>query len=124
MSFTDDVDFAIVRIGMFDDHPSFPSYHHWPRVHQQLLIKRHLTQLERLNFLAFLIGNGLNPLDARATVLYPFSNYDASAISHVNDLCTYLPQGRISTIYWDMILQTYVNMKTGEENANPSKISK
>lgn len=111
----DAVEFGMLRMGAMEDFGLLGSPYVWPNVQREYLCKRHLKQIERLNFMAFLIGNGTSPLEARSWVLYPGHQYDKDAVEHVNMLTKYLPMKKINTTYYDMVIGAYVNLMTGEQ---------
>lgn len=111
----EDIDFGMARIAAIDGLDILPTAFSWPNVQKGYLTKRHLKQMERLNFMAFLIGNGVDPEVAVRIVLYPGSDYDRAGVRHVMDLAKLLPQRHISTTYYDLNLSKYVNLMTGQE---------
>jgi len=119
-----DIDFGMSRIANMDMLDMLPTAFSWPNVQKGYLTKRHLKQMERLNFMAFLIGNGVNPDIAAGIVLYPGSSYDKAAVGHVRELSKLLPARHISTTYYDMNLCKYVNLMSGEEigKGNPYEL--
>lgn len=107
------LDFAFGRIAAMDDCGYFFPTLDWPNVQRDYLVKMHLKQMERLNFMAFLIGNGMDPDTAALWVLYPGNRYDREAHLQVKTLASAIPARGINTSYWDIQLGTYVNIKTG-----------
>lgn len=114
MSALDAIDFGMSRLAAMDAFEPFFQTIAWPNVQRDYLMKPHLKQLERLNFMAFLIGNGMDPSWASSWVLST-GTYDKQAIEHVRTLAEYLPNRRINTTYYDITLGKYVNLQTGEE---------
>lgn len=111
----DAIDFAVTRYSAMEEFDLFPNPALWPNVQRDYLMKQHLKQMERVNFMAFLVGNGMDPQIARLWVLYPGHGYDRNAVEHVKTLADALPARRINTTYYDMLLCKYVNLMTGEE---------
>ena len=80
----------------------------WPDRLIAIALKPHKNHQDRLNFMLFLIGNGMDPTMALTWVVYK-GEYDAAAwrqLNHIKDNSTsYLNR----YAYWDIYLHEYVN---------------
>jgi len=109
------------QIKFMYDMDWFP-YEEWPAVHQKIAIKDHLSQLERYNFVVFLVGNGLPPSEVWA-MLYegPVGHrrkYDNAAVNQVNNILANFRS--YTSTYYDMTEKCY--LRIGDDSVVPVNI--